>query len=68
MINEKKERNASRRDFIGAVTAVGAGMLLTRCGKSYPKLAFVDKAPDGALLKAGLVGCGGRGSGAAQDF
>ena len=68
MINEKKESNSSRRDFMGAVTAVGAGMLLTRCSKSYPKIAFVDKAPDGPLLKAGLVGCGGRGTGAVQDF
>ncbi len=31
-------------------------------------MAFVDKAPDGPLLKAGLVGCGGRGTGAVQDF
>ncbi len=68
MIDEKKKSNSSRRDFMGAVTAVGAGMLLTRCSKSTPKIAFVDKAPDGPLLKAGLVGCGGRGTGAVQDF
>jgi predicted dehydrogenase len=65
---EKKESNFNRRGFIGAVTAVGAGVLLTRCSKTYPKLTFVDKAPDGPILKAGLVGCGGRGTGAAQDF
>ena len=29
---------------------------------------FFDEAPDGKPLKAGLVGCGGRGSGAAEDF
>jgi predicted dehydrogenase len=27
-----------------------------------------DKAKDGALLKAGVIGCGGRGTGAAQNF
>jgi predicted dehydrogenase len=28
----------------------------------------VDKADDGKLLKAGVIGCGGRGSGAVQNF
>ena len=31
-----------------------------------PKL--LNQAPDGPLLKAGLIGCGGRGTGAAIDF
>ena len=31
-------------------------------------LSLPDKAKDGAPLKAGVIGCGGRGSGAAQDF
>ena len=30
--------------------------------------SFVDKAPDGKPLKAALIGCGGRGSGAAAQF
>jgi myo-inositol 2-dehydrogenase/D-chiro-inositol 1-dehydrogenase len=67
-MSESKGSGFNRRDFVGAVTAVGAGILLTRCGKTYPKITFVDKAPDGPMLKAGLVGCGGRGTGAAQDF
>jgi predicted dehydrogenase len=29
---------------------------------------LLDQAPDGPVLKAGLVGCGGRGTGAAIDF
>lgn len=29
---------------------------------------LLDQAPDGKPLKAGLVGCGGRGTGAAVDF
>ena len=28
----------------------------------------LTKAPDGPLLKAGLIGCGGRGTGAAINF
>ena len=67
-MKENNEPGFNRRDFIGAVTAVGAGVLLTQCSKTYPKVTFVDKAPDGPVLKAGLVGCGGRGTGAAQDF
>src|SRR3989304_10125815 len=60
----------SRRDLFGAAVAAGAGMILAGGGKSrtFPKPAFSDAAPDGPVLKAGLVGCGGRGSGAAQDF
>jgi predicted dehydrogenase len=67
-MSEKKGSSFDRRDFIGAVAVVGAGALLTRCGRTYPKVTFIDKAPDGPVLKAGLVGCGGRGTGAAQDF
>ena len=29
---------------------------------------MLDQAPDGEVLRAGLVGCGGRGSGAAINF
>ena len=50
---------------------VGSGLLLAGCSQSsggYSKVTFVDKAPDGPPLKAGLIGCGGRGSGAAVDF
>ena len=59
----------SRRAFIG--TAVAAGVLATACSKSEQKVSIPtlrDQAPDGSLLKAGLVGCGGRGKGAALDF
>ncbi len=68
-MSEKKEGNFNRRDFIGTVAVVGAGALLASCGKSAPpKVTFLDEAPDGRPLKAALVGCGGRGTGAAGDF
>ncbi len=61
----------SRRSFIG--TAMTAGALAVACGqaKSSKKVTvptMLDTAPDGPELKAGLVGCGGRGKGAAINF
>ncbi len=70
-MDEKKNVELTRRHFIEAATVVGAGALLAGCTpktKTYPAITFLDKAPDGAPLKAGLIGCGGRGSGAAVDF
>lgn len=76
----KKNKSLSRREFFGnaaaisAVGAVGMGYLLNSCS---PKQKYVvppgtppmlDKAPDGPVLKAGLIGCGGRGTGAAINF
>lgn len=67
----------SRRDFISGAAALtiagafGAGHLLSSCGSQkqrYEPPALADIAPDGPLLKAGLVGCGGRGTGAAFNF
>ena len=66
--SEKEKRDFNRRTFIGAVAAVGAGAVLASCKKSYPPLTFVDAAPDGPVLKAGLIGCGERGTGAALNF
>jgi len=60
----------SRRAFIG--TAVAAGALAMSCSKSgAPKVENQDlpqQAPDGPELTAGLIGCGGRGTGAAINF
>ena len=73
------ESRFSRRMFLG--TALAAGTFAASCGKkkeqaetpaggtaSDIKVSVADKAPDGPELKAGLVGCGGRGTGAALDF
>jgi myo-inositol 2-dehydrogenase / D-chiro-inositol 1-dehydrogenase len=68
-----------RRDFIrkgtaGALGMVTAGAILTSCEGAEKKVReiklpqLLDKAPDGKPLKAGLIGCGGRGTGAAVNF
>ena len=60
----------------GAVGAVGGIPLISSCsseernkkGEELKLPQLLDQAPDGPVLKAGLVGCGGRGTGAAIDF
>lgn len=73
--------NQSRREFLStaawsAVGTIGAAGLLTNCAstnslkdlKDDTHLTLLNEAPDGEVLRAGLVGCGGRGSGAAVNF
>jgi myo-inositol 2-dehydrogenase/D-chiro-inositol 1-dehydrogenase len=67
-----------RRGFISKAAFAAAGTLgavnmLNSCtgeaGKKEVKLpALLKQAPDGKPLKAGLIGCGGRGTGAALNF
>ncbi|MEX2402923.1 MAG: hypothetical protein WD625_02255, partial [Balneolales bacterium] len=77
-MNQKKQ---SRRNFIsnialGTVGTFGASSILASCASSdsFRKLStdthlsLLEQAPDGKVLKAGLVGCGGRGTGAAANF
>lgn len=68
----------------GALGAIGTGSttVLTSCSGGSNEAAnkplkepgtyyipeLPDKAADGKELKAGVIGCGGRGSGAAMDF
>jgi myo-inositol 2-dehydrogenase/D-chiro-inositol 1-dehydrogenase len=69
----------SRREFIEAVGAIGAvgavGAIVSSCSSGmgdqyadYPWPPLLEQAPDGPVLRAGLIGCGGRGTGAAGDF
>jgi predicted dehydrogenase len=78
-MNESGE-GQSRREFIETAAAIGAvgavGALATACSGTgsleqhadyqYPQL--LPEAPDGPVLRAGVVGCGGRGTGAASQF
>ena len=65
--------NINRRDFInlGAVATVG---LIAGCSsgggnkRKMESVIFKDQAVDGKELKAGVIGCGGRGTGAANNF
>ncbi len=73
-----EQNNMNRRKFFGNAAAAGAiGALglgyLASCstgskGIDAESPEFLDKAPDGQPLKAGLIGCGGRGTGAALNY
>jgi len=72
-----KKSSISRRNFLGTAAAAGAvgivvPALITSCSTKKRKSVILpvlpDAAPDGPLLKAGLIGCGGRGTGAALNF
>lgn len=66
--------------IVGTIGAIGGGAILTSCsggGEKNTQLRplsdlyipdLVDQAKDGKPLKAGVIGCGGRGSGAALNF
>ena len=72
----KTKPGIDRRNFISrtALGTLGAAGFITACTGSserkgdiqLPKL--LDQAPDGRVIKAGLIGCGGRGTGAAVNF
>jgi myo-inositol 2-dehydrogenase / D-chiro-inositol 1-dehydrogenase len=71
-----KSKPQSRREFIGGAAAlslfgaIGAAHVLSSCSRKekYQTPLLHDSAPDGPILKAGLIGCGGRGTGAAINF
>src|SRR4030043_1884028 len=72
-----KKSSISRRNFLGKAATIGAAGavvpgIITACTRETKKSVEVpvmlDQAPDGPILKAGLIGCGGRGTGAAINF
>jgi myo-inositol 2-dehydrogenase / D-chiro-inositol 1-dehydrogenase len=74
----KPTKPTSRRRFLentalGAIGVIGASQLIQSCapGETTAEVvepAFLKTAVDGQPLRAGIVGCGGRGSGAAMNF
>ncbi len=75
----KKTKSLNRREFfgnaatIGAFGAIGMGAILSSCAgeknETPPGLPpMLKRAPEGKPLKAGIIGCGGRGTGAALNF
>ena len=75
---QTKNDGIDRRSFISkstlaALGTIGASGIITSCSggaekKNLKLPALLTKAPDGKVLKAGLIGCGGRGTGAAVNF
>jgi myo-inositol 2-dehydrogenase / D-chiro-inositol 1-dehydrogenase len=74
---DDKSKLTGRRQFIGDAAALGlmgalgTGLILSSCKsqkQKYEAPVFPETAPDGPVLKAGLIGCGGRGTGAAVNF
>jgi myo-inositol 2-dehydrogenase/D-chiro-inositol 1-dehydrogenase len=72
-----KNSGISRRNFLTKAATVGvAGVIvpsiITSCSRETKKVvpvsAMLDQAPDGPVIKAGVIGCGGRGTGAAINF
>jgi predicted dehydrogenase len=72
-----KKSSISRRKFLGKAATVGAAgivvpSILAACSsepkKKITPVSWLDQAPDGPVLKAGVIGCGGRGTGAALNF
>jgi len=72
-------KRTSRRRFIENTAAIGIGaigatQLLKSCTSEEGTVSavagpeFLRSAPDGEPLKAGVIGCGGRGTGAAINF
>lgn len=70
-------KNLSRRNFLGKATTAGVASiiipsLITGCSRETKKVVAVptmlDQAPDGPVIRAGVIGCGGRGTGAAINF
>jgi predicted homoserine dehydrogenase-like protein len=59
---------------MAAAGTIGVYGMLSSCSTTEPKKKeeqlpkLLTQAPDGKVLKAGLIGCGGRGTGAAANF
>ncbi|MBW3622723.1 MAG: Gfo/Idh/MocA family oxidoreductase [Armatimonadetes bacterium] len=61
MSDQEKTQGLSRRDFIKSSTVSAAGAAAVMASGNYAYAAATDK------IRVGLIGCGGRGTGAAGD-
>ena len=71
--NKTSRRNFLEKSAIGALGVIGATQIIKSCttGESVGALTvpeILKTAVDGQAIRAGVVGCGGRGSGAAINF
>jgi len=75
--NQSNRRSFFKTSALGALGTISIPAFLGGCSNSASKEEKLrdvivpelrDKAPDGKPLKAGLVGCGGRGTGAVENF
>ena len=71
--NKTSRRNFLEKSAIGALGVIGATQIVKSCttGESVGAVTvpeFLKTAVDGQPIRAGVVGCGGRGSGAAMNF
>ena len=69
--NSINRRNFLGKALIGGAAAVAIPTIISSCTEkknTATTLNFLDQSPDGPVLKAGLIGCGGRGKGAAKNF
>lgn len=62
--NTQKESQITRRSFVGNTTKTAAGAAAL---SALPIERFAHAASPGDTIKLGLVGCGGRGTGAARQ-
>ncbi len=72
--NDLSRRSFISKSALASVGTIGALSVFTSCGEKTPKKeeeklqVLLTQAPDGQVIKAGLIGCGGRGTGAAVNF
>src|SRR5690554_413745 len=73
-----EKNQLSRRNFLEKSILIGAAGVtglsaISSCSRKSGKVDYsfpplLDKAPDGVRLRAGLIGCGNRGTGAALNY
>src|SRR3954463_6972922 len=59
--DQKSEGTATRRDLLKATAATSAAAMFAALGTNFAHAQGTD------IIKVGLIGCGGRGSGAAAN-